>query len=278
MAIPQSPLSGPTEQVHQAAREASPWIEKGARLGYAAKGIVYGLIGVLAFMAATGSGGKATDQRGAIDIIASQPFGQVLVAALGVGLLGYALWRLLQAAFNPENKKPFKRLGYAASGIAYGSLGIAALSTLAGDRASQSNSNGNVPSGLMAQPYGPALVMAAGLVIIGIGVAALVNAAKANFERVLKTQEMSPAQHKTAMTAGRIGIAARGVAFLLTGWFLIRAGLAHNSQKAGGLDEALRALAQAPYGPWLLGLMGLGLIAYAVYMFVEARFRRMVPA
>jgi len=260
---------------HPAVRQAEPWIRIAARFGYIAKGVVFAAIGLLALLAAVGQGGRAADQKDAVNYLASLPFGPVIVAVIGVGLLGYALWRALEAIRNPEDQKALKRVGYGISAIAYGGLGIAALRAAMGSTA-QGDTKGAAATVLL-HPGGQSLLIAVGLFLLAAGAASLANAWKASFMKVLCTEEMDEHARHVTETAGRIGIAARGVVFLITGFLVGKAGLDANAREAGGIQEALQALARSSFGPWLLGLIALGLLSYAAYLALEAKYRRMVP-
>lgn len=261
-------------------QQAMPWIERLARVGYAAKGVVYILIGALAVMAIMGVGGKATNQQGAIATIAQEPFGVFLLVAIGVGLLGYALWRLLQAAYNPEHKNAIKRIGYVASGISYGYLGFLSLRAVSGERPAQAGSDAGqqqATSTLLQQPFGQLLVFVLAAILFAVAIGQLVNGAKAKFMDTLKTHRMSDEEQTTAKVSGRIGLIARGLVFIVIAWFLARAAMTENAKEAKGFAGALRQLLDAPFGPYLFGFVALGLIAYGIFMFVMAKYRRMAP-
>ena len=257
------------------------WVERLARLGYTAKGIVYAIIGVLAVQAAFGTGGQTTDQKGALGAIAAQPFGQFLLALVALGLIGYAIWRFVEAVQDPEHKGNdakglATRLGAAISGIIYASLAFSAIRLAMGSGASSSNntSTQDWTARLMSQPFGQWLVGLGGALIIGLGFYQFYKAYKAKFRKHLKLQEMSPTEETWATRLGRFGEGARGVVFVITGFFLLQAARQSDPNQARGLDGALQSLAQQPYGPWLLGIVALGLVAYGIHMGVQARYRR----
>ncbi len=272
-------------QARRAAREASPWIERLGRLGYAAKGIVYALVGVLALQAALGTGGATTDTQGALERIVRAPFGRVLLAIVALGLAGYALWRFVQAGLDTDNKGAdakgvVTRGAYAVIGAVYVGLALSAARLVlggagggGGDAAAQ-----GWTGRLLARPFGQWLVGLAGVVVIGIGVYQLSRGYRAAFREELKLGEMSAAEEEWATRAGRIGHAALGVVSGIIGAFLIVAARQARPEEARGLAGALAALAARPYGPWLLGVVAIGLIAYGGFMLVEARYRRMVIA
>ena len=268
-------------QAQQTAREAKPWIEPLGRFGYAAKGIVYLIIGLLAVQAALGSGGQTTDQRGALAQVAEAPFGRALLVVLAIGLLGYALWRFVQAGLDTEGKGSdtkgkLVRALYAGIGVVYVGLAFSALRTLMGDGGSSSQEQTqDWTARLLGHPLGAWVVGLAGAAVIANGLYQLYRAYSGEFRDKLRLQEMSSSQVEWVTRLGRAGFAARGVSFGLIGLFLIVAAVQAEPSQARGLDGALAALAGQPYGPWLLGLVALGLAAYGLFALVEARYRRL---
>ncbi|MFB2835863.1 DUF1206 domain-containing protein [Floridanema evergladense] len=269
-----------TRNLEQKARQvaADPWVEKLARLGLIAKGIVYSIVGVLAAQAAFGTGGKTTDTAGALQTIVTQPFGKFLLALVAVGLLGYMLWRFLQAFLDPEDKGIFGRLGSFIAGIIYAGLALTAVKLIIGSGSGNSNSTEDWTARLMSQPFGQWLVGIVGAFIIGFGFYEFYKAFTAKFREDLKWQQMNHHQRNFATNLGRFGYFARGVVFVVIGFFLIQAARFSNPNQARGFGEALAALAGQPYGPWILGLVAIGLLAYGIYTFVEAKYRRIKTA
>lgn len=275
-------------QVGQVGREAgqavknavrSPWVEYLARFGYAARGVVYAFIGFLAFQAAFGMGGQTTGTRGALSEIAEKS--RILLGFVAIGLIGYALWRFVQAVLDPEGKGDdakglAKRAMMLASGIVYSSLAIAAVRLLTGngDGAGGGDGTQQATAGILGKPFGVALVAIAGLAIIAAGLNELKNAYTQKFRDKLKLNEMSPVEQTWMTRSGIAGLAARGVVFLLTGTFLVQAALKSDPSRARGLQGALETVASQPYGQWLLALMGIGLLAFGVYSLFLARYRR----
>ena len=255
----------------------SAWVERLARFGYASKGVVYGIVGLLAVQAAFGTGGRTTDTKGALQTLVEQPFGKFLLALVAIGLIGYVLWRFVQGIKNPENKGLAQRVGYVINGLLYGSLAVSAVQLLLGSGGgSNSNSTQDWTARLLSQPFGQWLVGTVGALIIGLGFYQFYQAYSAKFRRELNLTELSNKERKWVMGICRFGLVARGIVFCIIGWFLIQAATQYNAQAAGGLDEALQTLAQQPYGPWLLGFVAFGLIAYGIYMVVKARYSQLV--
>jgi hypothetical protein len=274
--------------VEQVGREAGravvntvprPWVENLARLGYAARGVVYALVGILAVQAAFGSGGQTTDTRGALQKIAEQSTPLLWVIALG--LFGYALWRILQGSLDPENKGSdpkglVQRAAMVISGIVYGGLAIAAVRIASGSGDGGGGGQQGFTADLMAKPFGRWLVVLAGLAVIVTGFDQIRRGWTEKFREHLLLQEMDATEQRLALHTGKAGLLARGIVFLLTGWFLIQAGLRFDPSQARGLSGALETLASQPYGPWLLGLVAAGLVAFGAYSLLEARYRRIV--
>jgi len=273
-----------TNAINHASQAAGGWVETMARCGYATKGVVYVIVGVLAVMAASGAGGSTKDSSGAIATIAQQPFGRILVGLTALGLFGYVIWRFVQAVMDPERKGTdvkaiFARIGFAISGIVYASLaflaGRMALSGGGGGGGGDS-SQPALTAKLMSQPFGIWLVGIVGVIVIGVGLYHFFRAYKAKFMEDYKSSEMSATERKWAKRVGRFGLAARGVTFSIIGFFFVSAALHADPSEAKGLSGALDTLARQPYGPWLLGVVALGLVAFGVYCFSQARYRRIV--
>jgi hypothetical protein len=267
----------------EGARQAAPWVQRLAKFGYAAKGVVYGLVGLLALEAAFGVGGKLTDTRGVLHTIAAQPYGPWVLGAVALGLFGYTVWRFVQAALDPEEKTEgegargwLRRVGCVLSGLAYGGLALTALRLILG-AAHGGGSAGNTQAyaaRALAEPWGRFAVGAAGAVVIGVAAYQAYSAWKEKFVQNLRTGEMNETERKYVTVLGKVGIAARGVVFALTGWFLVRAAFASNAALARGLDGALASLAEQPFGKLLLVVVAAGLVAYGGYSVAEARWRR----
>ena len=267
--------------VQQGLRAASPALVMLGRAGYAAKGIVYVVMGALAAKVALGTGGKTTDTRGAIGVIGDGPMGTIALLAIGVGLLGYMLWRLIAAATDAEGEgdEPTKlvvRGAQAARGIAYGVLGVQALRALGGDDVgSQGAAARHWTARLLDMPFGRALVVGAGLGVLGYAAYQLYRAFSDKARKHLDLAQAGPAQATWIVRLGRFGIAARGVVFAMIGVFLVRAGMHRDSGEAGGIAQSLQALGNASYGRLVLGAVAFGLIAYGAYQLATARYRHM---
>ena len=247
-----------------------------ARAGLAARGVVYAVIGVLALQLAIGQGGKSTNQQGALKAVAEGPFGKTLLVILAVGLAGYGIWRLARAALGhgqQQQDSGGERVAALASGIAYAILCVAAVRILIGS-STGSGTPKEATGGVLDWTGGPVLVGIAGVVMLGVaGYQAYKGLAK-KFLDDSNTGQMTHQVRKAFTGLGVFGHVARAVIFALVGYGLIRAALDYDADKAIGLDGALREVADASYGPWLLGLVALGLIGFAAYSAADARYRK----
>lgn len=269
------------QQARRAAQQASPIIVALGRFGYAAEGLVYALIGILAVQVALGRGGATTDNRGALTRIAQAPFGRFLLIAIAVGFAGYACWRFLEATLDPERKgKDAKgvatRIGYAITGAVHLAFAVSAIHLLqTGDAGATSDASAKSGTAqLLAKPFGQWLVAIAGLCVLGVAGFQFYRAAKAGFRKHARVSEMSNQEERGYTILGRAGYAARGFVFAVIGLFLIIAARNANPEETRGLDSALATLAGQPFGPWLLGAVAVGFIAYGLFLFAEARYHR----
>jgi hypothetical protein len=259
------------------ARRGSGWYEALARVGLVAKGLSYGIVGVLALKLALGDGGgEATSRQGALKAVAQQSFGKILLIALAAGFAAYALWRLIEGFASREDdakKKWGKRLMCLGRAAIYGALTFSTLKLVlgAGGSGSQNEKAHKTSAMVLSWPAGQWIVGAAGLVIVGVGFAQFYRAITRNFEE--RWHGTSASARRWGGRVGVLGHVARGVVFGLIGVFLIKAAVDYKPKDAIGLDGALQKLAHASYGPWLLGLTAAGLVCYALYCFVDARYR-----
>jgi hypothetical protein len=276
------------QNAERGARNAatSRWMTVWARCGYAAKGLVYLIIGGIAAQVAIGAGGAVTDKQGVLHTITEQPSGYILLGVVAVGLFGFALWCFIQAVFDTEGKGTtakglIARIGYAAVGITYAALAYGAFQLVVGSGSGGKGSNASTQDGtalLLKQPFGRALVIIVGLLVLGVACYLFYTAYAAKFQAQLNVATLPAQVKKLVIAVGRAGYAAMGVVTSIIGIFLIVAALQNNASQAKGLDGALQELAQQRFGQVLLGVVAVGLFAYGVYSLVEARYRRVGKA
>jgi hypothetical protein len=274
-------VSRPAVNVRDTARQAadSDWLTRAARLGLAARGLIYVLLGILAMQVARGSSAR-TDQTGALDTIAEQPFGQTLLWVVAGGLLAFGLWRIAEGIWGrrgstDEKRRTLERVVSACSGLINIALGVLAARIALGGGG---GGNGRtVTARLLDAPGGKMIMVVAGLVVIGVGIGLAWFGLKTDFERELTRGAMGTRMYAVVRRLGQVGYVARGLVVGLVGALVIDAALNQDPNQATGLDVALKSLAEAPFGPVLLVVAAAGLICFGVYSFAEVRYRRLGP-
>ncbi|GGX72792.1 DUF1206 domain-containing protein [Streptomyces minutiscleroticus] len=265
-------------QVRRAAR--GPAVEYAARAGFTARGVIYLLVGLLALQIAFGDGEHEADRGGALAEISEQPFGAVLLWALGIGLVGMALWRLSEVAFGAvgeDGRSAKKRLLSAVRCVFYGFMAYSVLTFAAGEGGGSNSSDQqskDVTARVLELPAGQWLVGAAG---VGVAIAGLwigYRAATRAFHKKMKLTAMSRRARRVVDVTGVAGGVARGLVFAVAGVFAVRAAVDYRPDRAKGLDDTLRSLAGTPLGPWLLVVVAVGLVLFGVFSFAMARWRK----
>lgn len=251
-----------------------------ARVGLIAYGAVHLLIAWLALQIAWGlAGNQSADTSGAMKTLADQPFGRILLWLVAVGLIALALWQSTQVLWGYRDSEGAQRLRKqitsAAKAAAYSALGISAISIALGSQKSSSQTQQQATSGVLAWPGGRVLVVAAGLVIIGVGVASVVKGVKQSFSEEINTSSMSPTARKAVTRMGQVGYVAKGAALGVVGGLLSYATLTFDPQKAQGLDGALQTILAQPFGRFLLTAVALGFLAFGLFAILQARYRPM---
>ena len=261
---------------------ASPWTRRLARAGLVAKGLTFGIVAAIALKVAVAGDGKLEDRPGALHELADNSLGKVLLAALAVGLAGYALWRFMQAILGREletgeRESVLNRIGLVARGALYSWLAFlcAELVVDANRSAGGAKEEDDATARLLELPLGRWLVAAAGLAVMGAGAYNVYRGLSQSFRKDLKEEQMGGQERRWYTALGVVGHNARGVVFLLAGFFLVRAAWQYDPKEAIGLDGALAKLAHQSYGHVLLGLTAAGLLAYALFCLVQARYREL---
>ncbi|MFF1285857.1 DUF1206 domain-containing protein [Streptomyces sp. NPDC058299] len=253
------------------------------RAGFAARGLIYVLVGVISLQIAFGGGGggKQADRGGALTELAGKPLGSAMLWIVGIALAGMALWRLSEAvvgAAGPDGTKLTKRAASAGRFVFYAFVSYSVLSYAAGDKGSGSGSSDqhtdDVTAMVLKWPAGEWLVGIAGVGVVIAGLWIAVQAVRKKFRKRLRTGEMSQRTERVTDVLGVTGGAARGIVFAVAGVFAIVAAVQHQPGRAKGMDDTLRSFRDLPAGPWLLALIALGLAAFGVFSWFVARWRR----
>ncbi|MEM9509584.1 MAG: DUF1206 domain-containing protein [Cyanobacteria bacterium P01_E01_bin.35] len=257
----------------------NPWLRRYIAVGYGAKGTLYLFIGVLAIRAAVMSNRQASGTYQTLSFLIHQPWGKLFVCLLAIALLGYVLRRTFQTIMTPGTSNPwslkciFQRLGYIMSGLSYAGVAYSALN-LVFELGEHDDTIEDLANQLFDQALGEWLILAGGIAVTTIGLNYIYGAYTGSYISDFQSSEIHHQLEKWATRVGQFGVAARGIAFVLTGIFLIEAAVVGNSELAGGLQNALRILATKPLGLLWLSLIGLGFICYGLYMYVATIYRR----
>ena len=252
-------------------------IERLARLGYAAIGAVYMIVGGLAAAAGFGKGGSTGGHETAFQLILEQPFGRVALAVIALGLIGYVLWRLISATTDSEHRGSDAkglaiRAGSVGRGLAYAAIAVEVIRILTTGHSGGGSGEQQArhwTAEIMDKPFGRWLIAAVGLGIVAYGAYQLYAAWDAKLSKRLSLGRMDDRVRRKVVVISRLGIGARGVVMFIVGGSLVMAAVKHNPNEAHGTSGALASLP-----PLALGCVGLGLVAYGVYALVNARYRR----
>lgn len=270
------------------AEEETPfWIDPVMRLGYAARGVVYLLVGVFALGAAWYEAGEAEGTTDALKSLLGGVLGVTLLVVIALGLVAYGVWRCIDGWMDLEDhgtdaKGLVARSGMFVSGFVNLGLAAYALSliwsagfTIGGsDGGSQGSGGGSqgakgVTATVLAYPFGDWVIMAVGAIIICAGLYYGVKAYTGKYKTHLRSTAMSERLDPLA----KIGLLAQGLVIGITGGFVIFAGWTHDPNKAGGIGQALEALHDAAFGRYLLGVVSIGLMLFCIYCLIEAIYR-----
>jgi hypothetical protein len=271
--------SGASEVKQGAANSQLELLE---RLGYVVRGVLYAVMGFLALrIALAQTGGKATDLSGSLVWLIGNPLGKLVLIVAIVGLAAYSLWGFTRAIYDPlhrgrDPKGIAARIGFVTSGLSYAAIAFFALQILAGGGGATDDGTQKTVSSLLTKPAGGLITLLLGITSIGIGIGQFIEAYRATFKNDLKAAEMSQSERGIAIGLGRFGMAARGVTFLVIGWFLVQAGIHHDAGQVQGFGGAFLFLLSQPYGHWLLGIIALGFIALGLHSFACARWVRLL--
>jgi hypothetical protein len=272
-----SDLGGITGKAQRAGRDAdqSEWFDKAIRFGLVVYGVVNLLLAWVALQLAFGDHSENASSQGALKELASQPFGDVLIWLVAVGMFVLVLWRLMEAAFGHQDedggKKVAKRLVSVGKAVIYGVIGFTALQIAMGSGSSGKSGSDSTTQKIMELPGGTWIVGVIGLGIIGYGISQIVMAWTEKFAENLTAEGKSGDSGTAYIWFGKIGYCAKGIAAGLVGVLFLYAAVTHDPKKSGGLDAALGELLQQPFGPYLLAAVAAGIACYGLFCFARAR-------
>lgn len=261
--------------------KVAPWIEGMARVGFVAKGVLYVTIGALAVMAALGQGGSAsTDKHEVLTKIYDAPFGRAMVAMLALGLAGYALWRIIEGIRDPEHRgKDAKgialRTGSILGGLIHLALAGAAASLVlwqSGGGKGEGEQAEHWSARALSYPGGVYVLWAVAGTLLAYGAYQLFRAFKKDVDKHLHVHGLGDTGRKIIFGVSRFGIAARGIVFGTIGVLFATAARSHNPSESGGLADSMQRLVQL--GKWPFFAIAAGVVAYGLYQFICAKYRR----
>lgn len=252
------------------------------RVGFLARALTYGVVGALAFALAAGAGTDRTtpNQQGALELVSRAPLGRAALVVVAVGLIAYAVWKLILgvSGSGPEGgggTDVKDRVANLAGGVAYLMFFLVACRVLFGSAGNASSGPRHATAGVLGWPGGRWLVGAAGIALIAVSIYQIIQAISGDFAGDSKTQQMGQKERTTFMVLGRAGLAARALVFVLIGYFVLQTAITFKPGNTVGVDGALERLDRQPFGPWLVGLVAVGLLVFAAYSVIEARYRRL---
>ena len=261
---------------------ANPLLEFLERVGYVVRGALYAVMGLLALrLALNAGGGEATDLSGSLVFLIHNPFGKLVLIVAAVGLAAYSIWGFTRAIYDPLHRGRdasgyMARLGFVTSALSYGAIVLLALQLLAGPGGPAGDGTQKTMSSVLSHPAGGLLTAIIGLVAIGVGIGQFLEAYRATFQQDLKGAEMRQSTRTAVIRLGRFGMFARGVVFLVIGWFLVQAGIHHDPAQVQGFGGAFLFLLGQPFGRLLLGIVAVGFVALGLHSFACARWIRLL--
>ena len=261
---------------------ANPLLELLERLGYLVRGALYAVMGLLALgIALRVAGGQTTDLSGSLVFLVSNPFGQLVLLVVTVGLAAYSLWGFTRAIYDPLRRGSdaggyAARLGFVSSAVSYAAIVFFALQILVGSGRAAGDSTQKTIAAILTHPGGGWLTAIIGLVAIVVGLGQFLEAYRATFKEDLKGADMSASERNVVIGLGRFGMFARGVIFLVIGWFLVQAGLHHDAGRVQGFGGAFVFLLGQPFGRIVLGIIALGFVALGLHSLACARWIRLM--
>ncbi|MFI6041442.1 DUF1206 domain-containing protein [Nocardia sp. NPDC051321] len=254
----------------------SSGLETAARFGFIARGIAYLTIGIIGFMLAIGTAEHEPDGGGALAAIATKPLGYLLLWILVFGFAALVVWRVTQIAGARRTYSAGHRLYAVISGIVYALAFLGTFRYVVHGRTPKPSDAiaRDLTARILSWDGGQIVVLLIGLAIIAFGIWQTMLGLSLRFAEDLRMGWMTHGAREAVIWLGRIGYLARGAIVLSIGLAAVIAGLNYDPAEAKGIDAVLRDFVTKPFGPWLLILISLGLMAFGVLSFLEAKHRR----
>jgi hypothetical protein len=267
------------ELIQEVATGESPIIDRIARLGLLANGVVFLIVGAFALRFVLGFGQGLAGPEDALAILPRQPFGWIALALLSLGLWAYAVWKLVQAIIDPEHKGTgfvgmMERVAFGFTALAYLTLGMAGFQLLLGGQVGGATAPEELVAKILAPHLGRSVVGLFGGIFVLAGVLQVRMGVTARFRHILALERMSRTEVIAVLVLGCLGYLALGIVSTVIGYFLIRVALLYDPRAAGGWEEALALLASLDPGRWALGAVAAGVVSYGLFFVMMVRDRR----
>jgi len=256
---------------------ANTWIEKIARTGLIAKGVVYVILGILGFMAAFEIGGQsnsATNKSGVFGSIKDFPGGVFVLGLLAAGLVCYSVWRGVQTFSSNNNVdiKWSKRVRYFFSGLVYLSLAFTASQMIFRSHSEKGDKNQYWVSQILDKSFGQWFIGLGALALAGVGIYQIYYGLSGKYKKHVQQLNLHSRGSSLLLRSGKIGYLSRGIVWLILSYLMLQAALHNNSSEAGDTGKAFSFIESSSYGSYLLAALGIGLISYGVFNFIRARY------
>ncbi len=255
-----------------------------ARVGFIAKGVVYFMVGLLALQTAIGMDAETAGTKQALEEFIYQPFGSILLIGCIIGLFAHAVWKILQSIVDPENRSKSNevlllRVVDFFTGLLYLSFSYAAWQIFQGLNIQSDSESTEVWVGqILELPFGKWLVLFVAFITIIAGFYQFYSAYMANFDYRFDIINMNDKERTTLRKLGQIGISAWGIVYCMLGILFYQAAISFNAEEAGGLNDALSALGEQPFGVWILGTTAAGLMIYGIYLLILSYYHKIYEA
>lgn len=247
--------------------------------GHIAKGAVYSVIGGIALAGVIGQASNPSGMKDVIRWIQNQPFGQILLALISIGLFSYCAWRWIKAledtgGAGSDAEGMAKRTGYAASGTVYGMLGVYAITLITGNGSGGGTSKQSMLAQILQEPWGQIVVGLLGVILVGVGIYQLNRGLKEKYMSEISHAGVDAQERSVYRKLGKAGHISRAVIYGIMAYFLGQVALSSDASQFRGIGGALEYLGGQTMGTILVALVGFGLLLYGIFMFVKAKYPR----
>lgn len=254
--------------------DGSDVLDHGVRAGLIAYGIVHLVVAWTAVQLALGDSSGKASQTGALQQLAQDSLGGASLYAVALGFAALVFWQGAEAVAGHRSedggKRTFKRAASVVKAVVYATLAFSSVKIASGS-GGRSQGTDTVTAQVMSAPGGRLLVGAVGLAIIAAGGYLGYKGVMQKFTKRIEAKGKTGDRRTPVVVLGTVGYVAKGVALAVIGGLFVTAAVQHDASESGGLDQALKAVLDQPFGRPLLIVVALGIGCYGVYCFLWAR-------